>query len=662
MATLRDLTIRIKPEVDSAGFRRIDRGLDDVAKSAVVATRRMLTMTTAVGNLIAKFATFALQKTRDVLSGIATGFAESADAGAKLSTATGVGVEAIQELGFAVQFSGGSQEDLNKALIATQKQIGLASAGSKEIKKSFKDLGIEFKDLEKLTPEQQILRIADGFKTLPAGAQRSSLALKLFEESGVRLLPFLTAGSDGIEKMRNEARQLGGVFSTQTARGAENFNDAMLRLRIALGGVRNRLASQLLPALTKIIEKFNDFIKEGDRAKVFLDRVSAAVKGIGLALASLAAVSIAKTFAGFFTLGPTVIVFAALAFGISQVAKLLKGDENLISSFLGDKDAVDGLRTSFEGVVSSLKAAAAAILPALSQVVAALAPIIASIAVTLAGVLSDLAPVIASVVTQLAPVIATVLVLISGVIKDLQPLINGLLESFSQIVKELLPVLQELFAALAPIVKDLVKALGPVFKIFIKIFAFRILTMIRVFAFALKLLKPIINVISRALKDLGPAAEATFGLMEKAISAVGRALAPIVALFKEIAKRISAAGKAVKEFVGDVKKIPGVGAILRFAAPESQGGTRARGRLVGGGGATAAVQGLRSQRIQGVTTGPTTTTAQTTNVGGVTVNVKSQASPAEIGTVLERTIKDLRRRAMEDISPSSRSALKAALK
>ncbi len=662
MAVLRDLTIRIRPVVEGGGFRDAQMGTRGVGTAAKTATVSVVAMGTALGQLASKAILFGLRSLKGAIGSVTTEFAAQGDELAKFAKATGLTVEALQELAFAGQFSGISTADLNKSLLNLGKRARDAATGAKKPAEAFKELGIEIRNTSGglKTQEQLLLEVADRFEKLPQGTSKSALAMEIFGKAGAKIIPFLNEGSAGIQKLRNEARALGGVMSSETAAATEGLADSQLRLQIILRGLRIQIASKLIPPIIKIITRFTDWAKEGDNLARLINGAEKAIKGFVATLAILGAIKLTSFFAGFISLGPAILVVGALLIGLQEIVKLARGEDGLLTKFLGDEKAVGGLRDAFAAVVAAAKQAAAVILPALAQIVAAFAPIVASIAVTLAGVLQDLAPVIASVVTQLAPVIATVLTLISEVLKDLQPLIVVFLESVSQIVKELLPVMQELFAALAPIIKDLVKALGPLLKVLIKVFGRAVIAAVRALAFVLKLLKPIINIISQALRELGPAAGATFGLMEKAISAVGRALAPIVALFKEIARRISAAGKAVKDFVGDVEKIPGVGTILRFAAPEAEGGTRARGRLAGGGASLSAVQGLRSQRIQGVTTGSTTT--QTTNVGGVTVNVKSQASPAEIGTVLEKTIKDLRRRAMEDISPSSRSALSAALK
>ena len=659
MATLRDLTIRIRPVVERGGFRIVKQDIAGIGTATAKATRNATAFGTALGNVAARAAAAGMRVLRSALRGITTGFAQSQDELAKFSKATGQSIESLQGFRFAGGLTGVAVGDLNKGLLLVAKRARDASIGLKAPADAFRELGVEVKDASGNLKSQDVLLldIADKFRTLPSGTQKSALAMEIFGKSGAKLIPLLNEGSVGINRMRKEAEQLGGILGDDTAKKAEDFNDSMLRLRTVMRAVQARIASALLPVLTRLSERFLDVIKTGDNLEKFLSGAEKAIKGFAVALGALSAIKLTATIASFAGLAPALLIVGGIVLGVNELVKLVRGENNLISKALGDEKTIGGLREAFATVVEAVKKAAAVILPALSQIVAALAPIIATIAVTLAGVFADLAPVIASIVTQLAPVITTVLTLISGVLQDLQPLIAIFLESVSEIVKELLPVLQELFAAIAPIIKDLVKSLGPLLKILIKLFGGAVLIGIRQFAFAMKLLKPIISILSRALKELGPSGAQAFGLLGKAINVVGKAISPLGKVFEGVARFIKKVSDAVKEFVDSAKKIPLVGRILNFALSESEGGTRGRGRLVGGGGAATAVQGLRSAPIPGVTApagrGATSTTTQTTNVGGVTVNVRSQASPAEIGRVVRNEVSAIRRRAMEDVTPSS---------
>ncbi len=667
MAVLRDLTIRIRPVVEGSGFRDAQMGTRGVGTAAKTATVSVVAMGTALGQLASKAILFGLNALRGAIGSVTTEFAAQGDELAKFAKATGLTVEALQELAFAGQFSGISTEDLNKSLLNLGKRARDAATGAKKPAEAFKELGIEIKNTSGglKTQEQLLLEVADRFEKLPQGTSKSALAMEIFGKAGAKIIPFLNEGSVGIQKLRNEARALGGVMSSETAAATEGLADSQLRLQIILRGLRIQIASKLIPPLIKIITRFTDWAKEGDNLARLINGAEKAIKGFVATLAILGAIKLTSFFAGFISLGPAILVVGALLIGLQEIVKLARGEDGLLTKFLGDEKTVDGLRQAFAAVVAAAKQAAAVILPALAQIVAAFAPIVATIAITLAGVLKDLAPVIASIVTQLAPVIATVLTLISGVLQDLQPLIAVFLESVSEIVKELLPVLQELFAALAPIIKDLVKALGPLLKVLIKVFGGAVLIGIRQFSFALKIIKPIISLISRALKELG---------LSKTFEILGDGAKKLGPIFEAMVKPLKIAFDAVKKIIDDIssaidavvegaKSIPLFGTVLKaaikLASPEGS-----RGRLSGGGQALTAVQGLRGipgVSVPGIGAGGSTVT-QTTNVGGVTVNVKSQASPAEIGRVVDKTIKDQRRRAMEDVTPSSsRSALTKAL-
>jgi hypothetical protein len=117
---------------------------------------------------------------------------------------------------------------------------------------------VSVKDLEGLSPDEQLRVIADGFARVNDPAKRAALAVDLFGRSGVRMLPLLVEGAAGIDRLTKEAADFGLVMSTETAAAAEKFHDTLSRLWdvVKMGGVQ--VGAAFAPMLQRLAERFTE--------------------------------------------------------------------------------------------------------------------------------------------------------------------------------------------------------------------------------------------------------------------------------------------------------------------------------------------------------------------------------------------------------------------
>ena len=73
-----------------------------------------------------------------------------------------------------------------------------------------------------------------------------------------RLLPLFTEGAEGMAALREEARRLGIVMSTEDAAAAAEFTDSMNTLKKALTGIQFAIGSAVIPELTLYLDALTD--------------------------------------------------------------------------------------------------------------------------------------------------------------------------------------------------------------------------------------------------------------------------------------------------------------------------------------------------------------------------------------------------------------------
>jgi len=204
---------------------------------------------------------------------------DAADATAKLAQSAGVATETLSALGYAAKLSGSSQEEMGKTLAKLGKAMAEFQIGSGEAAGAFRALGISVEDQSgKLKATDAVLvEIAEKFAGYRDGAEKTALATKLFGEEGVKLIPLLNQGKEGIQEMKDEAAALGIVLDKETGKAAERFNDNLTRLSAAKDGFAQQVMRNLLPSL----EAFSgQLVSNAKDSRLMKEAVEAAATGV----------------------------------------------------------------------------------------------------------------------------------------------------------------------------------------------------------------------------------------------------------------------------------------------------------------------------------------------------------------------------------------------
>lgn len=217
------------------------------------------------------------------LSALVMSSAKSADESRKLAQSIGLTTEAFTGLTFAASQNGVAQGELRAGITAMNRSLLEAAAGSEKQTRLFSALGVSATDAAgDIRSGDEVLKdLADRFASMPDGAQKSALAMKVFGDAGSKMIPMLNSGAQGIEALTAQAEKLGLVISDKTARQAELFNDN-LSLMAAVGqGAANQLMERLMPAMSGLTTELSNVSADGAVSAVVLDQVANALLAIG---------------------------------------------------------------------------------------------------------------------------------------------------------------------------------------------------------------------------------------------------------------------------------------------------------------------------------------------------------------------------------------------
>lgn len=258
----------------------------------------------------------------------------------KMSQRTGFSVEALSELRFATEQSGQSFEQFESVAIGMTRQMRSLERGLSTAVEAFKALGLTYQDLAGLSPEQQFTTIADRLSKLEDPTRRAGIAMEVFGRAGRNLIPLLSGGADGIEKLRKRAQELGLTISTKTAKEAAKLTDAFNEVR----SVSQRIAVTVGGTLAPLFKKM------GANLAAISDATQGWVKANAGLIRSIATASvvIAGTGAALLAMG---FAFKALAIAIIPVQLAVAG---LSAVFVGLKVALLALVSPIGLVVGAL--------------------------------------------------------------------------------------------------------------------------------------------------------------------------------------------------------------------------------------------------------------------------------------------------------------------
>lgn len=232
--------------------------------------------------------------------GAVQGVVDNASAISDNSKKAGVSAEEYQKWTYAAGLAGVEQEKLTALMVKQQTSLAKATAGSKDltltveeqklaainlekaqdalneaIKKHGKnsiearEAGIKLEQLQKKSTEtsntqsEAYKKLGINIKNLSSGeafnqvlaklaemkdeTERNSIANDIFGKSYADLAPLLGEGAAGMDKLKQEAEDLGGVMSDETVEAGDKLGDTMDEIKTILAGVTATVVSELMP-------------------------------------------------------------------------------------------------------------------------------------------------------------------------------------------------------------------------------------------------------------------------------------------------------------------------------------------------------------------------------------------------------------------------------
>lgn len=124
--------------------------------------------------------------------------------------------------------------------------------------KYFQQLGIE--DPTALSQEALFGKVVEGLQKIEDPTERLRVSMKTLGRSAAELAPLLGTSADEVSKLAKQYDLLGATMSDTLVKNSAALQDAVTDLKVAWQGLKNSLASNLVPILTNVVNKITVFV------------------------------------------------------------------------------------------------------------------------------------------------------------------------------------------------------------------------------------------------------------------------------------------------------------------------------------------------------------------------------------------------------------------
>ncbi len=184
----------------------------------------------------------------------------------KMSQKIGISAQAFQEWDYIFSQNGADISILETGMKTLSSAVADAGNGSKSAQEKFKQLGLSFDDLGKMSQEDMFGAVIEQLQTMPEGAERTALAADLLGKSAMELGPLLNQTAEDTAALKDQAHELGMVMTDEAVKASADFTDAQDNLRRAVTGAKGRLMGDFLPGLTAVTNGLADLAAGNDGA------------------------------------------------------------------------------------------------------------------------------------------------------------------------------------------------------------------------------------------------------------------------------------------------------------------------------------------------------------------------------------------------------------
>jgi len=242
--SIADLNIAIRATADKLSSD-INRGMKGAQQSSSIGA---IALGTAIGVSVVAGLGAAMAGVKKVV-GLAFEGLDRIDALDEAASKIGITYNALQDLKFAAETTGGSFEGMVSALAKMQANLASGRADEALLK-----LGLSAANLRDLAPEKQFAEISQKLSEIKNTGDKIDLTKSFFGKGGVEILNVINGGKEGMADIARTTEQFGGHLTDAQRSMATMAQGDIEKLGQKWGFIKDQIAVAIAPALLDITE------------------------------------------------------------------------------------------------------------------------------------------------------------------------------------------------------------------------------------------------------------------------------------------------------------------------------------------------------------------------------------------------------------------------
>ena len=187
-----------------------------------------------------------------------------------MSQTTGQSAEHLQEFSYATELMDVSMDTLQGSLTKLTNNMQNAINGTGDAKSAFEQLGISLTNADgsMRSANDVFYDTIDALGEVQNATERDALSMDIFGRSAQDLNPLIIQGSDTLKDYAKEAHDVGYVLDNEALEALGAVDDGFQRLQKTQESVKNQMAAEFAPYLTKALEDIRELIQKVGKALV----------------------------------------------------------------------------------------------------------------------------------------------------------------------------------------------------------------------------------------------------------------------------------------------------------------------------------------------------------------------------------------------------------
>lgn len=199
---------------------------------------------------------------------------KAGDAIDKSSQAAGMSSDAYQEWGYVLQRNGASADSLATWMKKLNNNVDDAVSGTDSAVQKFERLGLSVDNLQNMSREDVFAQVIASLQGMENESERAAAVNDILGGSATDLGALLHQTAEDTDALRENAHTLGLVMSEEGVSDSAAYADALLDMQSAMTGVKNRIAADILPSFTDVVQGVTGMIIGTENAdKTFSDGI-----------------------------------------------------------------------------------------------------------------------------------------------------------------------------------------------------------------------------------------------------------------------------------------------------------------------------------------------------------------------------------------------------